>query len=82
MLEGRLASLCAWLDGKDWLVDNRFTAADLMMTAVLRELADGGLLNKYRLLGAYVQRGEARPAFGRAMEAQLRTFRDHAPADA
>ena len=80
MLAGRLASLSAWLeDGREWL-EGRFSAGDLMMVAVLRELVDGGFLARFPVLDAYRRRGEARPAFGRAMEAQLTPFREFAPA--
>jgi glutathione S-transferase len=79
MLSGRLAALNAWLDGREWLED-RFTAGDLMMTAVIRELVDNGFLARFPALEAYRARCEARPAFGRAMEAQMATFREHAPA--
>lgn len=79
LVDGRLAALAAWLDGKDHL-EGRFTAGDLMMTTVLRELVESGLLARYPALDAYRRRCEARPAFGRALEAQLRTFRENAPA--
>jgi len=78
-LEGRLAGLSKVLEGRDWLVDDRFTAADIIMVTVLRELVEDGLLAQFPVLDAYRKRGEARPAFGRAMEAQLSTFRAHAP---
>lgn len=79
MLKGRLASLEAWLDGRDYL-EARFTAGDLIMTTVLRELVNNGLLAQYPALDAYRRRCEARPAFGHAMEAQLKPFRENAPA--
>ena len=79
MLKGRLAALSTWLEGKDYL-EGRFTAGDLMMTTVLRELVASGVLAQFPLLDAYRQRCEARPAFGRAMEAQMRPFRENAPA--
>ena len=79
MVERRLASLAKWLGDKDYLED-RFTAGDLMMTTVLRELVDSGLLAAVPTLDAYRRRCEARPAFGRAMEAQLQPFRENAPA--
>jgi glutathione S-transferase len=79
MLNGRLASLCAWLDGKAYL-ESRFTAGDLIMTTVLRELVESGLLAKFPILDAYRRRCEARPAFARALEAQMQPFRDYAPA--
>jgi glutathione S-transferase len=79
MLNGRLSSLSAWLDGKTYLEDD-FTAGDLIMTTVLRELVDWGLLSRFPILDAYRARCEARPAFGRAMEAQMEPFRRNAPA--
>ena len=79
MVNGRLKSLAAWLGDKTWLED-RFTAGDLMMVTVLRELVDSGLLARFPTLDAYRRRGETRPAFGRAMEAQMQPFRENAPA--
>jgi len=79
MLRKRLDALSAWLGERDYLED-RFTAGDLMMAMVLRELADTGLLERYANLGAYVRRCTARPAFARALEAQLQPFRENAPA--
>jgi glutathione S-transferase len=37
-------------------------------------LKGSGLLNEYPNLSAYVARGEARPAFKRAFDAQLAVF--------
>jgi glutathione S-transferase len=51
-----------------------------MMTMVLRELVETGLLERYANLGAYVRRCTDRPAFKRALEAQLQPFRENAPA--
>jgi len=79
IVEGRLAALSAWLGDKEHL-EGRFTAGDLIMTTVLRELVDSGVLARFPSLDAYRLRCEARPAFGRAMEAQMRTFRENAPA--
>jgi glutathione S-transferase len=78
MLERRLAALSAWLDGKDYL-EGRFTAGDLIMTTVLRELINSEPLARHPDLDAYRQRCEARPAFGRALEAQMTVFRDNKP---
>ena len=44
------------------------------MVHVLRRLNGSGLLQEYPNLSAYVARGEARPAFRRAFDAQLATF--------
>jgi glutathione S-transferase len=69
----RLAQLADVLDGKDWL-EGRFTAGDLIMVTVLRMLHTTDLLNKEPAIKAYVARGEARPAFQRALAAQLAAF--------
>ena len=66
----RLGALSARLGDADWL-DGDFSAGDLLMIAVLRRLKRSGLLGEFPNLPAYVARGEARPAFGRAFEAQL-----------
>jgi glutathione S-transferase len=75
----RLTALAAWLGGKEHL-EGRFTAGDLVMTTVLRELVESGILARFPNLDAYRRRCEARPAFGRALEAQMRPFRENAPA--
>jgi glutathione S-transferase len=79
LLDERLTSLSTWLGEKDYL-EGRFTAGDLLMVCVLRELVESGVLARFPNLDAYRQRGEARPAFGRAMEAQMKPFRENAPA--
>jgi glutathione S-transferase len=79
MLYKRLAALSDWLGDRDYL-EHRFTAGDLIMTTVLRELADTEAFTRYPILDAYRRRCEARPAFGRALEAQLQTFKENAPA--
>jgi len=75
----RLECLSAWLGDKEYL-EGGFTAGDLVMTTVLRELVDSGALARFPTLDAYRKRGVARPAFARAMEAQLKPFGEHAPA--
>ena len=79
LLGARLAALSEWLGTRDYL-EERFTAGDLMMTMVLRELVDSGLLSRYANLDALRQRCEERPSFGRALDAQLNVFRENAPA--
>ena len=69
----RLGELSARISGADWL-DGAFSAGDLMMVTVLRRLNTSGLLDEYPAIAAYVARGEARPAFRRAFEAQLAVF--------
>ena len=72
-LRGRLRDLSVRLGDADWL-DGVFTAGDLMMIAVMRRLKSSGILAEYPNLSAYVARGEARPAFKRAFDAQLADF--------
>ena len=67
------------LADNDWLEGDRFTIGDLMMVTVLRLADRGGLLADTPNLADYVKRGEARPAFGRALEDQLAAFREHEP---
>ncbi|MBR0740401.1 glutathione S-transferase family protein [Bradyrhizobium liaoningense] len=69
----RLGELSRHISGADWL-DGAFSAGDLMMVTVLRRLNTSGLLDEYPDIAAYVARGEARPAFRRAFDAQLAVF--------
>ena len=69
----RLTQLANRLGDADWL-DGAFSAGDLLMVNVLRRPAAASLLGDYPNLAAYVARGEARPAFKRAFEAQHAVF--------
>ena len=69
----RLGELSSRLGDADWL-DGAFSAGDLLMVTVLRRLNGSGVLENYPNLAAYVARGEARPAFKRAFDAQLAVF--------
>src|SRR4051795_2395870 len=69
-IRDRLGQLSARLGDADWL-DGAFSAGDLMMVSVLLRLRASGLLDEFPNLAAYVARGEARPAYKRAFEAQL-----------
>jgi glutathione S-transferase len=77
--QARLTALANWLQGREYLED-RFTAGDLLMTTVLRILRQTDLLEKMPVLDAYRKRCEARPAFQRALAAQMAPFAKHAPA--
>jgi glutathione S-transferase len=77
-VKSRLACLRDWLDGRDYL-EGRFTAADLLMTAVLRILRHTDLVAQIPELEAYRLRCEARPAFRKALDDQMATFAAHAP---
>ncbi len=69
----RLNELSVRLGDADWL-DGEFSAGDLLMVTVLLRLKGAGLLDQYPNLSAYVARGEARPAYKRAFDAQLAVF--------
>jgi glutathione S-transferase len=66
----RLAQLSTRLGDAEWL-DGQFSAGDLLMVSVLLRSRPSGILDAYPNLAAYVARGEARPAYKRAFEAQL-----------
>ncbi len=70
----RLGELADRLGEADWL-DGEFSAGDLMMVMMLRRLEDGpNLLEEFPNLLAYIARGEARPAYKRAFDAQSAVF--------
>jgi glutathione S-transferase len=75
----RLDALATFLGEREHLVEGHFTAADLMMTTVLRILRTGDLVSRRPTLEAYKQRHEARPAFKKALTDQLVAFAKHAP---
>lgn len=79
-IRDRLHQLSDRLGDSDWL-DGKFSAGDLLMVNVLRRLAGSGILETFPNLMAYVVRGEARPAFKRAFEAQLAVFENQVAAD-
>ena len=74
----RLKLLADALGDSEWL-EGRFTIGDLMMVSVLRNLRHTELVAQQPLLAAYVARGEARPAFQRALADQLAVFKQHQP---
>ena len=64
----QLDYVSALLKGQDYLVGNRFTAADLQITFILQTGRGLGLLEGRQDLLDYVARLEARPAYKRAVE--------------
>lgn len=77
-IRNRLGQLSVCLGDADWL-DGAFSAGDLMMVSVLLRLKLSGILDEYPNLAAYVDRGEARPAYKRAFAAQLAINADKPP---
>ncbi len=74
-LQRRLAALSISLRDKLFLDGECFTAGDLMMSCTLRTLDYTDILSGHAALAAYVERCTARPAFKRALAAQLADFR-------
>jgi len=73
-LRRRLGQLQTALGERPYLED-RFTVGDLMMADVLRILGYTDMLADFPKLAAYLRRCEARPAFQRALAAQLDGFK-------
>ena len=65
-----------WLDGG---LDGAFSAGDLLMVSVPLRLKPSGILDEYPDLAAYVARGEARPAYKRALAVQLAVYTGKPP---
>ena len=69
-VRSRLSQLSVRLGDADWL-DGAFSAGDLLMVSVLLRSKSSGILDEFPNLAAYLARGEARPAYKRAFDAQL-----------
>lgn len=72
-IRDRLKQLSARLGDADWL-DGEFSAGDLLMINVLRRPSGLVIAQEFPNLANYIARGEARPAFKRAFDAQLAVF--------
>ncbi|MGK4005037.1 glutathione S-transferase family protein [Sorangium sp. So ce1036] len=79
-VKARLSQLSGWLEGRDYL-EGRFTAADLLMTTVLRILRHTDLVAQAPVLEAYRLRCEARPAFQKALADQMAPFAESEATD-
>jgi glutathione S-transferase len=66
----RLRDLSNRVGDAHWL-DGEFSAGDLVMVSVLLRLKPTNILDEYPNLSAYVARGEERPAYKRAFDAQF-----------
>ena len=75
----KLKRVSDWLGDKQWLEGDRFTIGDLLMVTVLRFLRHTDLVAGFPNLAAYQKRGEARPAFQRALADQLAAYKQHEP---
>jgi glutathione S-transferase len=72
-LRFRFGSLSDWLRDRDH-VAGPFSAADILVTSVLRMVRYTDLVAEQLVLAAYQARCEARPAFRRALEDHLAAF--------
>jgi len=77
-VQRRLKGLSNSLGDKPYLDGDRFTAGDLMMSSVLRILNNTDIVTSDKRLAAYIERCTARPAFKRALDAQLGDFKEAA----
>jgi glutathione S-transferase len=77
-VESRLDDLAGVLGSKEYVL-GRFTAADVLLTTVLRILRDTDFVKRRAVLAAYQKRCEARPAFQNALRDHLASFAAHAP---
>lgn len=73
-LEARLHRMEAVLAERDWLVGGRFTAADLLMADVLRQVHRFDGLADYPHCRAFVMKTMSRPAFAKALADQMAHF--------
>ena len=71
----RLTGLSNSLGDKPYLDGDRFTVGDLMMATVLRIPAYTDIVTSDARLGGYLDRCTSRPAFKRALDAQMGDFR-------
>lgn len=78
LLRQKLKRVADALGDSDWLA-GEFSIADILMVTVLNNLRDTGFVAEYPTLAAYHQRGIERPAYQRALAAQLADFDGPAP---
>jgi glutathione S-transferase len=78
MIEKKLARVADALGEHEWIA-GEFSIADIALVTTLREFERDELLGKFPSLVAYTERGKARPAFERAIEAQLGAFSEEPP---
>jgi glutathione S-transferase len=79
LLRQKLKRVTDALGSQDWLA-GEFSIADIMMVTVLNNLRDTGYVEEFPTLATYHKRGIERPAYRRALAAQLADFDGPAPA--
>ena len=73
LVRQKLMRLSNWLGEKDYL-EGDFSVGDIAMACVLRDLEETTLLGEHANIAAYHARCLARPAFKRALAAQMAGF--------
>ena len=81
MAEKRLSELETALGGRQWLVGENFTIADLVMASVLKIARGLKMLESHPRLVAYQDRCLDRPAYHKAIADQCATIERHTMAD-
>lgn len=81
MIEMRLGQLDAALQGRDHLVGDDFTVADLMMASVMKVIGHTDLLDHHAAVKAHRDRCFARPAYQEAIAEQRQDIAAHGPRD-
>ena len=71
----RFSALTEALGEREYLAGT-FSAADILMSTVMRNLRHVDLVAQFPAIRSYCERCEARPAFKRALDAQLADFAD------
>jgi glutathione S-transferase len=69
----RLGQVDAWLEGRDHLAGS-FSVADILMTTVVRLLDGMGYVERFERLAAWRDRCTARPAYRKALAAQVAQY--------
>ena len=75
----RLGQVDDWLEGRTYLA-GEFGAADILMTTVVRLLDGMGYVERFARLAAWRDRCTARPAYRKALAAQVAQFTSEAVA--
>jgi len=77
-IEKKLRRLADALGSREWIA-GEFSIADIALVCTLREFERSEVFAKFPTLVAYTERGSARPAFRRALEAQLAALAEAPP---
>jgi glutathione S-transferase len=67
-IANHLSFIAQAVDGREFLIGNSLTGADIQIAFVLEAAESSGFLKTYPVLEAYLARVQARPAYKRAIE--------------